>query len=63
MIVLKRCSSCAQELELDCFNNRASAKDGKQSKCRTCQAKIFQDYYREHKEEYFERTRKFREKV
>ncbi len=33
---MKKCTSCQYIKDLDCFNNRKAAKDGKYSECKEC---------------------------
>ena len=34
---LKTCNQCAKELQIECYWNNKSNKDGKDNKCKTCQ--------------------------
>lgn len=60
--VLKRCSACGEDKILKEFNLRKNSKMGRQSRCKSCQANSFPDYYQNNKEKYLQRLRDWRAK-
>lgn len=53
---MKHCPKCQKDLPVSEFHRMKSAKDGLQSRCRTCLAQ----YYQAHKTQYIARGRQFR---
>lgn len=43
--MLKKCSTCKQELPFDCFYKIANGKDGLRPRCKECSAKIEREKY------------------
>lgn len=46
----KRCSRCATDLPISCFNRDKSTGDGLQCKCRGCQKEVRRDWYERNRE-------------
>ena len=53
--ILKTCSSCKIDRELDQFNKDKSATDGLKYSCRECTKKRYSIYYESNKEREIER--------
>jgi len=54
---MKQCNTCKQYKSLAEFNNKTSAKDGKQYHCRICSRQYYKQYYNSNLEHEKDRVR------
>lgn len=54
----KKCGYCKETKPASGFNKRTAAKDGLQSRCKTCQKKVNGAYYRKHAARYKAKSRR-----
>ncbi|MDU4890988.1 MAG: HNH endonuclease [Clostridium sp.] len=57
----KVCKMCGKELSIESFNIRKGYKDGYNTKCKKCEVRYNQEYYKKHKAELDEKHKKYRE--
>lgn len=58
-MTVKLCTSCRKELPLTQFHNKVSAKDGKNSQCKSCRSVSYRDYYQRNTEAVLAKTKKY----
>lgn len=56
---MKHCETCKLELPLEQFHKKRKNKDGHSSKCRTCQQKYKDIYYKKNKEKIAQSRQKY----
>ncbi|TXH11892.1 MAG: hypothetical protein E6R04_00255 [Spirochaetes bacterium] len=55
---MKTCSNCKENKNLDLFGKKTNAKDGKQSRCLTCQREKVKEHYNNNKTYYKEKAKR-----
>lgn len=58
---MRKCSACGETKPLEHFNRRSSAKDGRQSRCRSCEARASQDWRRANADRVVANNRRWRQ--
>lgn len=57
----KKCCRCGEEKELEQFPKHIFSKDGRMGRCRLCENKRMNEYYKKRRAEYNEKMRQLGE--